>query len=159
LTAGVGEHELTDQKVAGYLSKYATKAAENTGTLDRAVVCWCCKGHGHDPEGNGLCKRCTGRGTPHQDVHDLVATPHAQAMTSACWNLGGIPGRERLRLRAWAHMLGFRGHYSTRSRCYSTPLTALRQARRDWRDRRLLAAFGPSDGGQVVHRDEESSDQ
>jgi hypothetical protein len=159
LTAGVGDGELTDQKVAGYLSKYATKAAENTGTLDRPVVCWRCKGQGHDPDGDGRCKLCSGRGTRHDDVHHLVDNPHAQAMISACWNLGAILGLEQLRLRPWAHMLGFRGHYSTRSRCYSTTLTALRQARRDWRDRRLLAAFGHSDGGQVAHGDKESSNQ
>ena len=41
-----GEGELTDQKVAGYVAKYATKGAENTGTLDRPVVCWRCKGAG-----------------------------------------------------------------------------------------------------------------
>ncbi|HVQ95185.1 MAG TPA: replication initiator, partial [Mycobacteriales bacterium] len=31
--------------------------------------------------------------------------------------------------RAWAHALGWRGHPSTRSRRYSTTLTALRRAR------------------------------
>ena len=35
----------------------------------------------------------------------------------------------------------------------------MRQARRDWRDRRLLAAFGHWDEGQVVHGDEETSNQ
>ena len=34
-----------------------------------------------------------------------------------------------LRLRQWAHALGFRGHWSTRSRRYSTTFTALRRAR------------------------------
>ncbi|MFB4292941.1 replication initiator [Nonomuraea sp. ATR24] len=32
-------------------------------------------------------------------------------------------------LAYWAHMLGFRGHYSTRSRHYSTTLGQLRAAR------------------------------
>jgi hypothetical protein len=140
--AGVGERELSDQKVAGYVAKYATKAAENTGTLDRPVVCWRCKGAGHNPEEMGHCKGCSGRGTRHDDVHHLVANPHAQAMISTCWTLGGRPELEELRLRPWAHMLGFRGHYSTKSRRYSTTLTALRQARRTWRDSRLLAALG-----------------
>src|SRR5262249_51200952 len=31
---GAAESELTDEKVAGYVAKYATKAAETTGTLD-----------------------------------------------------------------------------------------------------------------------------
>lgn len=38
-----------------------------------------------------------------------------------------------LRLRAWAHMLGFRGHFSTKSRRYSTTLGALRTARAECR--------------------------
>ena len=47
-----------------------------------------------------------------------------------------IPGGRRVayaRLRRWAHMLGFGGHYSTKSRRYSTTLTALRDARSSWR--------------------------
>jgi hypothetical protein len=157
--AGVGEGEFTDQKVAGYASKYATKAAESTGTLDRPVVCWRCKGTGHDADGSTLCKACHGRATRHDDVHHLVDNLHAQAMISACWTLGAHAELERLRLRPWAHMLGFRGHYSTRSRCYSTTLTALRQARRDWRDQRLLAALGRPGESKVVRHDELISDQ
>ena len=114
-----GDGELTDQKVAGHVAKYATKAAESTGTLDRPVVCWRCKGLGHESDGSGLCRACHGRATRHDDVHHLVDNPHAQAMISACRRLGAHPELERLRLRPWAHMLGFRGHFSTRSRCYS----------------------------------------
>jgi hypothetical protein len=154
-----GDGQLTDKKVAGYISKYSTKAAESTGTLDRPVVCWRCKSSGHDPDGGGLCQGCHGRGTRHDDVHHLVDNPHAQAMISACWSLGAHPELEQLRLRPWAHMLGFKGHYSTRSRCYSTTLTALRHARRDWRDQRLLASLGRSGEGKVVRQDEQISDQ
>jgi hypothetical protein len=153
--AGVGEGELTDQKVAGYVSKYATKAAESTGTLDRPVVCWRCKGTAHDPDGSSLCKACHGRATRHDDIHRLVDNLHAQAMISACWTLGAHAELERLRLRPWAHMLGFRGHYSTRSRCYSTTLSALRQARRNWRDQWLLTAIGRPDEANVVRDDEQ----
>jgi hypothetical protein len=150
---GVGEGELTDQKVAAYVAKYATKAAENTGTLDRPVVCWRCKGTGSDPEEIGLCKGCHGRSTRHEDVHHLVDNAHAQAMISTCWNLGAQPELEQLRLRPWSHMLGFRGHFSTKSRCYSTTLTALRQARRHWRNQRLVVGLGYSEGTRV-HRSE-----
>lgn len=38
-------------------------------------------------------------------------------------------------VRLWAHMLGFGGHFSTRSRAYSTTLRILRHARREWRRR------------------------
>ncbi len=40
-------------------------------------------------------------------------------------------------------MLGFAGHFSTRSRRYSTTLTALRQARRDWQLRNATDSSGP----------------
>jgi hypothetical protein len=56
-------------------------------------------------------------------------------------------------------MLGFRGHYSTRSRCYSTTLTALRQARRDWRDQRLLAQLGFSSQGKVLRQEAENNEE
>jgi len=128
--------------VAGYVAKYATKAAENTGTLDRPVACWHCKGSGYDPDEAGLCRSCHGEGTRHDDVHHLVANQHAQAMISTCWNLGGRLELEELRLRPWAHMLGFRGHFSTKSRRYSTTLRCLRQARHDWRMRRIEQALG-----------------
>ena len=52
-------------------------------------------------------------------------------MILTCWRLGALPELEDLRLRKWAHMLGFRGHFSTKSRAYSVTLGALRQARAD----------------------------
>jgi hypothetical protein len=60
-------------------------------------------------------------------------------MIAAAWELGGRPDLAGLRLRPWAHMFGFRGHFSTRSRCYSTTQGCLRQARHDWRNRPLHA--------------------
>lgn len=39
------------------------------------------------------------------------------------------------RLSACRASLGFRGHFATKSRGYSTTLTALRRARHDWRIR------------------------
>ena len=38
-------------------------------------------------------------------------------------------------LARWAHMLGFRGHFTTKSRPYSTTLGELRQVRADYRAR------------------------
>jgi hypothetical protein len=67
---------------------------------------------------------------------------HAAAMIMTCWNLGGRPELEQLRLRPWAHMLGFRGHYSTKSRRYSITLGCLRNVRRDWRTAQTLTAHG-----------------
>ncbi len=47
--------------------------------------------------------------------------------------LGHLPELAHLKLWKWAHMLGFRGHFSTKSRAYSTTLGALRDVRRTWR--------------------------
>ncbi len=40
-------------------------------------------------------------------------------------------------------MLGFRGHFSTKSRRYSTTLGVLRDARAEWRRAQATAASGP----------------
>jgi hypothetical protein len=42
-----------------------------------------------------------------------------------------VPELGHLRTAQWAHMLGFRGHFSTKSRAYSTTLGKLRAARTD----------------------------
>lgn len=42
-------------------------------------------------------------------------------------------------------MLGFRGHFSTKSRSYSTTLGALRGARRAWRTQQARAHVGLPD--------------
>jgi hypothetical protein len=65
-------------------------------------------------------------------------------MIRVAWTLGARPELAELRLRAWAHMLGFRGHFSTKSRRYSTTLGALRTARADWR-RAQVAPVGETE--------------
>lgn len=110
-----GGTALTDQAVAGYIAKYATKGAETaTGTLDHRIR---------------LLAEIA-----HTDITD-----HARRLIRTCWELGARRDLAHLRLRAWAHMLGFRGHFSTKTRRYSTTLTSLRQARVEWR--RLQAAL------------------
>jgi hypothetical protein len=98
--------ELSAEQVAGYIAKYATKATESFGAgLDHRL---------HDAD----------------DLDRLDRLPaHVAELVKAAWELGGRPELEGLRLRAWAHMLGFGGHWSTKSRRYSTTMTALRRAR------------------------------
>ncbi|WP_447586949.1 replication initiator [Microbacterium lacticum] len=48
-------------------------------------------------------------------------------------------------LHRWDGMLGFRGHFSTKSRRYSVTLGSLRGARRTWRLRHLLAKTKPAE--------------
>jgi hypothetical protein len=63
------------------------------------------------------------------DLDDLNVPAHVAELVRACFELGSRPSLVRLRLREWAHMLGFGGHFSTKSRRYSTTLGALRRAR------------------------------
>ncbi|MFL6053321.1 MAG: replication initiator, partial [Actinoallomurus sp.] len=98
--------DVTEQAVAGYVAKYATKAAECVGTLDRRV--------------NLL-----------DDLDALPIRDHARRLIAECLHLGVLEHLADLRLVQWAHMLGFRGHFSTRSRHYSTTLGALRAERAD----------------------------
>ncbi len=139
---------LTSRKVASYVAKYVTKGAEDTGTVDRTVTCPQCKGRGFHttPTGRANCDPCqgTGEGVP---VRHLAVQRHVRQMIRTAWALGSAPGLAHLNLRKWAHMLGFRGHFSTKSRRYSTTLGTLRDTRRQWRlntaHQRVLAELPP----------------
>jgi hypothetical protein len=111
------EGRVTEQAVAAYVAKYATKAAEVSGTVDRPI-----KSAG--------------------EIASLRVSEHTRSMISTVWELGGSREFRRLRLRRWAHMLGYRGHFSTKSRVYSTTLGALRQVRADYRAAEQSARVG-----------------
>jgi hypothetical protein len=99
----------TDERVARYIAKYATKGAEASGTVNRPL-----------------------RNVRHLDrIQGL--TSHARRMIETCWELGGVDALEPLNLREWAHMLGYGGHFSTKSRRYSTTLGAMRADRARFR--------------------------
>jgi hypothetical protein len=131
ITEAGDEGELSAEQVAGYVAKYATKATEALGvTLDCRIG--------------------------EADLDDLALPAHVAELVRACWELGGRPSLVGLRLRKWAHMLGFGGHFSTKSRRYSTTLGALRRARVAYAIRRRrgdtlpLDAWGQPDDDQAV---------
>jgi Replication initiator protein, pSAM2 len=112
--------ELSAEQVAGYVAKYATKSTEALGvTLDQRVTA--------------------------DDLQDLAVPAHVVELVRACWELGARPGLASLRLRAWAHMLGFGGHFASKSRRYSTTLGALRRARVAYAIRRRRGGTLPLD--------------
>ncbi|WSQ10371.1 replication initiation protein [Streptomyces sp. NBC_01231] len=127
--------EYTDAKVAGYIAKYATKNAEGTGTVDRTLMCRPCAGRGYVRDPARLPARCTDcHGTGQTEpIRALPIQQHVRQMIRTAWALGHLPEFAELKLWKWAHMLGFRGHFSTKSRAYSTTLGALRDVRRAWR--------------------------
>lgn len=61
--------------------------------------------------------RGTGQARP---LPRLAVARHVRQMIRTCWELGRLPEFADLKLWKWAHMLGFRGHFSTKSRSYST---------------------------------------
>jgi hypothetical protein len=92
---------LTPEQVAGYLAKYATKSAADLGARDY-------------PHHRRI--RATTR--------SLAERAHAAAHRP---DAGENPYEL---LSKWVHMLGFRGHFASKSRRYSVTLGALRRARR-----------------------------
>jgi Replication initiator protein, pSAM2 len=95
---------------AGYIAKYATKSTEACG---------------------GLVHRLSA-----EDLETLRVRPHVRRLVQCAWGLAAEPELHDLRLRRWAHALGFRGHCFTKSRHYSTTFTALRRARHEHQLRR-----------------------
>ncbi|MEW2573849.1 replication initiator protein RepSA [Streptomyces sp. NPDC047070] len=121
--------ELTDQAVASYVAKYATKAAETTETVDRRIG-------------------------ELSELDRLPLPAHTRRLIEACWTLDdAYPERK---LAQWAHMLGFRGHFMTKSRAYSSTLSERRQVRADFRarqerrERGLPEDLDDSEGSTVV---------
>lgn len=101
---------LTPAQVAGYLAKYATKDATAAAGPERRstphlrrVKDTCRTLHGHAVRRESRCRA----------THPDYADPYA------------LMGKS-------AHMLGFRGHFSTKSRRYSITLGAFRRARVRW---------------------------
>jgi hypothetical protein len=100
---------LSPEQVAGYLAKYATKSANDTGHPDNS--------HRQRIRGTARTLAARAKTTPTQDDQrdlgdgDQGASPYQL-------------------LGKWVHMLGFRGHFATKSRRYSITLGALRRARR-----------------------------
>lgn len=63
-------------------------------------------------------------------------------MIESCWRLGGVDELAYLKLRRWAYMLGYGGHFSSKSRNYSTTLGAMRNDRAEYRAREARNAAG-----------------
>jgi len=110
---------LSDGAVAGYVAKYVSKGAAETGA--------------------GLDYRVTSL----DDIRAAAVNGHIRALMGTCWRLGGLAELEHVRLRTWAHSLGYRGHILTKSRRYSTTYGALREERADHRRGDTRPVGGP----------------
>ena len=95
---------LSAQAVANYIAKYATKTISAPGLPDHPV---------RSPAA----------------IAALHCGQHYKRLISTCWELGKHPDAASLGLNRWTHMLGYRGHFLTKSRRYSVTFGQLRQAR------------------------------
>ena len=110
-----GDGTITDAALAGYIAKYATKGTTASETADRPF-------------------------RSEADIDAIVTTAHHRLMMRTAWDLGALPGLGYL--RRWAHMLGFRGHFLTKSKHYSTRFGELRNDRRLWHYEQMLDRLG-----------------
>ncbi|WP_326598227.1 replication initiator [Streptomyces sp. NBC_01803] len=101
----VSASPVDENAVAAYVAKYTSKSVSDSGGTDFRV--------------GSLA-----------DIRARRVSGHVRALMAACWRLGGIPELAGLRLRHWAHTLGYRGHVLTKSRRYSTTYKELREERR-----------------------------
>jgi hypothetical protein len=102
---GTGQ-ALNGQAVANYIAKYATKTLAAPGLPSQRIR--------HEA-----------------DIDRLRCPAHYRRLITAAWQLGR--GRHAARFRAWAHMLGYGGHFLTKSRRYSVTFGQLRKARTEYR--------------------------
>lgn len=94
---------LSGRRVARYLAKYVTKSLADLGISARRLSA--------------------------EAIPDLDVSEHVRAILTTVSDLAdkGLSG-----IRRWLHTLGFRGHITSKSRRYSTTMTALRQRRATW---------------------------
>ena len=102
---GTGQ-ALNGVAVANYIAKYATKTLTAPGLPSQRI-----------------------RGEA--DIDRLRCSAHYRRLITTAWEVGST--RQDRRCRAWAHMLGYGGHFLTKSRRYSVTFGQLRQARTDHR--------------------------
>ena len=102
------------EMVAAYIAKYATKAAEDFGLAPQRLH-------------------------PLTDLDGLPVSDHIRRHLATAVQIGSAaaadPAPTWAKLTRWLHMLGFRGHFATKSRRYSVTLGRLRAERRTWRQR------------------------
>ncbi|MGH9071681.1 MAG: replication initiator, partial [Acidimicrobiales bacterium] len=105
------------RRAAAYISKYISKSTETSGALDSQL-----------------------RPSDLASLDAMGLSDHYRRLVQTAWRLGGRAELEHLGLRRWAHTLGYRRHWLTKSRSYSTTFTALRAARAEHRASQGAAA-------------------
>ena len=116
---------ISETALAGYIAKYATKGTGKSEAADRPI---------HSEH----------------DIDHLRLSAHHERLIRTVWALGGQLRYQHLNLRKWTHMLGFRGHFLTKSQRYSTTFTAIKNERRTYQLAQLLGELGHHDAPVLV---------
>ncbi|GAB3479397.1 replication initiator [Amycolatopsis cihanbeyliensis] len=119
---------ISEQRLAAYIAKYATKGTGKSEAADRPI-------------------------RSELDLEHVRVSEHHRRIMRTCWDLGGHERYARLNLRRWTHMLGFRGHFLTKSQRYSTTFRAIRGDRQAWRLADTLDRLGLDPGTVAVIND------
>jgi len=106
----LGKRDGDARVLASYLAKYVTKTAG---------------------EGLELARQFRSR----RQIRLSVNNPHLRRMATEAWDLAADADCLHLNAKNHAHTLGYTGHLMTKSRKYSTTLTALRKARSEYRSK------------------------
>lgn len=107
----VDTRTISDDKtrpVVNYLAKYSTKSASESAGFDR-------------------------RFKSLADVERLESPKHLKELARTAFRLGIDGPYEKLNLTTWAHDLGYRGHFLTKSRRFSVTFATLRSLRQLYR--------------------------
>lgn len=97
------------RRVGTYVAKYSTKSSAEHPGLEYRIA-------------------------SEYDLAERNLPDHLHRTAATAWSLGGEPDLEALRLRRYAHRLGYGGHFLSKSRTYSTTFRSLRAARATWRE-------------------------
>ncbi|TDD06655.1 replication initiation protein [Saccharopolyspora terrae] len=170
---------ITDDRLASYVAKYATKGTGKSEAVDRRIrtqadidrlkvtehhrriiqtawdlaaplPCPDCHPNGfHTPEGCG-CEHAQ---------YCATCNNGGEVSRTVLWHRLHPEQADKpdpldaLKPRHWAHMLAFRGHFLTKSQYYSVPFRQIRDDRRRFRHEEVLAELGVSDDSITVIND------
>ncbi|MHA6797772.1 replication initiator [Bounagaea algeriensis] len=116
---------ISDDRIASYVAKYATKGTGKSEAADRRL-----------------------RSRSHIEL--IPTSQHHRRIMRTAWDLAENDELAELKLRHWAHMLAFRGHFLTKSKRYSTTFKRLRGDRQRFRFEENLAELDVDEESVLV---------